>query len=114
MAPPAKRSRARRIFRAIRITILALVLLVVGAAIYLNEIGLPGFLKRPLLARLREHGIELQFTRLRFHWNRGVVAENVRFGTTGVQSNAPNFSANEVELRLDHGALAHFHFLVDS
>jgi len=86
----AQRPRKRRFwrlvriyFRSFRITIWLIALLVLGCLIYVNQVGLPGFVKRPLLQRLREHGIELQFSRLRLRWYQGIVAENVRFGRAG-------------------------------
>src|SRR5262249_16514393 len=72
------------------------------------------FLKRPLLARLREHGVNLQFTRLRLRFHRGIVAENVRFGEVGNNPAGPTLIIKEVQLELDHAALARFDFNVES
>ncbi len=92
------------------------VLVAVVAGAYLNLIGVPGFLKQRLVDRLRAHGLELNFSRLRLRYYRGLVAENVHCG--GVETNGaavqPSFSAGEVELKLDHAALRHFNFLIDS
>ena len=58
----------RRGFRWCRIVFLLLLLLAVGAFIYLNRVGLPNFLKTRLLAELRSHGLELEFQRVRLRW----------------------------------------------
>ena len=105
--------RGRALFRAFRISVLLLVLVLVAAVTYLNEVGLPDFLKRPLLAELRASGVDLQFSRLRLRWNRGVVAEDVRFGSAQGESNAPQLTLKEVEVKLDHAALARFHVRID-
>src|SRR6185436_1578082 len=44
---------------------------------------------------------------------RGVVAENVGFGPATTNEAAPKFSLREMELRLNHGAMAHFKLQVD-
>ena len=75
MAEPTKNRfwrAVRRFFRWCRMWILFLILLAVGAIAYFNTIGLPDFLKRPLVAELREHGWEVQFSRMRSrssHWD---------------------------------------------
>jgi hypothetical protein len=84
-----------------------------GAWVYLNQVGLPGFLKRPLLEKLRARGIELEFSRLRLSWHRGILAENVRFG----QANhplAPRAAFSQVRVRLNHRALLRRQFQVDA
>src|SRR5262245_52813313 len=82
-------------FRRVRITIWLLILSVVGAVVYVNQVGLPGFIKRPLLERLRARGLDPQFTRLRLSWHRGIVAENVRFGQAD-DPLTPELTAREV------------------
>src|SRR5436305_51868 len=77
------RSRSRvwrlcRIYlRRLRITIWLVILALVGALAYLNQVGLPNVVKRPLLEKLRARGIDLQFSRLRLRWYHGIVADNV-------------------------------------
>ncbi len=100
-------------FRRFRITIWLLVLALLGALIYLTQIGLPDFAKQPLLENLRARGLELQFSRLRLSWYYGVVAENVRFGRPD-EPLGPELTAARVQLRLDHHALARLQFQVDS
>lgn len=96
--------RWRRYFRRCRIAILLLVLALVGALIYLNLVGLPEFLQRPLLAKLRERGLDLQLANLRLHFYRGVVAEHVQAGRLG-DALSPSFRAREADLNLSWPAL---------
>lgn len=51
-------------------------------AVHLNQIGVPDFLKEPLLRQVRARGIELEFSRLRVRLTRGLVAENVNLTRT--------------------------------
>jgi len=72
---------------------------------YLNLVGLPGFVKRPLLASLRNHGVELEFSRLRLRGYRGIVAEKVRLA--GIENPAmPKFTAESADVKLNCAALA--------
>ncbi len=104
----------RRCLRGMRVGILLLLLFVLVAFVYLNEIGLPGFLKRPLLEELHTRGVDLQFSRLRLRWYRGLVAENVRFGSARQQTSGPQLSIKTVEVKLDRAALLKLHLKVDS
>ena len=83
---------ARICFRRFRITVWLLILVLLGGLIYLNQIGLPDFAKKPLLENLRARGLDLQFSRLRLSWYRGIVAENVRFGRAD-EPLSPRFDA---------------------
>jgi hypothetical protein len=108
MAPPRKPRRFWRLcriyFRRVRITVWLLLLLLLGTALYVNQVGLPGFLKRPLLEKLRARGLDLQFSRLRLRWYHGIVAENVRFGGAD-DPQSPRLTASEVQVRLNRDAL---------
>ena len=116
MSPP-KKSRFWRIcriyFRRVRITVWLVILALLGALIYINQIGLPGFIKTPLLEKLRVAGIDLQFTRLRVRWVEGIVAENVRFGRPD-EPFGPRLTAADVQIQVNHRALTHFKLQVDS
>jgi hypothetical protein len=64
MPAPAKRKnrfwrKCRIYFRRARITVWLVTLAILGALIYLNLIGLPDFVKRPIIAKLRERGMTL-------------------------------------------------------
>jgi hypothetical protein len=100
-------------FRRFRISVWLLLLTVLAAVVYVNQVGLPDVLKRPLLEKLREQGLDLRFTRLRLSWHQGIVAENVHFGPAE-QEFSPNLSVAEVEVRLNWNALAHLQIQVDS
>ena len=63
-------------FRWVRITVWLLILALLGVLIYLNQIGLPDFAKKPLLEKLRARGLDLQFSRLRLRWYGGLTARN--------------------------------------
>lgn len=95
-----KPSRRRRIFRFCRKCVLLLVLLLVCGVIYLNQLGLPGFVKNSLLARLEEQGIQAEFSRLRWRWHEGIVAENLILRQK-VDLGGPVFRSAEASVRLD-------------
>lgn len=98
--------RWRRYFRRCRIGVLLTLFALTGALIYLNLVGLPDFLRRPLLEKLRERGLDLQIATLRWNFFRGIVAENVKFGRVGDDA-GPRFVAGEAELNLNYPALLH-------
>lgn len=105
--------RCRVTFRWCRISVQLVILALLVAAIYLNQTGLPDFIKQPLLDELRSRGIHLEFSRLRWRWFRGIVAENVRFGATQAAA-VPRLSAQEVVLEINHGALLQRRWQVDA
>jgi hypothetical protein len=91
-----------------------LVLLVISAAlVYLNQIGLPDFVKRPLLEKLRARGLDLQFSRLRVRWPGALVADNVRFERADEPS-SPQLNVREVQVLLDPAALCRFQLQVEA
>jgi hypothetical protein len=98
--------KCRVCFRWCRISVWLLVLTIICAVIWFNRIGLPDFLKTRLVATLHERGVELEFTRMRLRFERGIVAENVRIGgTENVAS--PVLTLAEVQMQLDFHALLH-------
>ena len=103
--------RCRLYFRRFRMAVWLLVLLGLGGLIYLNQVGLPSFIKKPILEKLRSRGLDLQFSRLRWRWIEGIVAEQVRFGGFDSES-GPRLNAREVQVQLDRAALARFQFQV--
>ena len=98
--------KCRIAFRWCRIATLLAVLALFCAVIWFNRVGLPDFLKRPLVQKLREQGVELEFSRLRLRISRGLVADNVRIGQAWTHG-SPVFSCVGVELPLDLNALLH-------
>ena len=105
--------KARVYFRRLRITVLLVMLAVLGVLIFLNQYGLPDFAKRPMLARLRERGVDLEFSRVRLRTLQGLVAENVRFSPTR-EYQWPHLTGREVELNLDPCALLRLQLVVES
>jgi len=104
--------RCRTCFRWFRITVWLLILLVLGTLVYLNQIGLPGFLKNPLIEKVRARGISLEFSRLRLRFYQGLVADNVRFGRAGERF-GPQLTAAEVGLELNTRSLLRLRPQVD-
>jgi hypothetical protein len=107
---PSRWPKWRRAARWLRISLLTALFLAVAVFSYLNQIGLPDFIKDRLLAELRARGFNAQFTRLRLTWFRGIVAEEVQLGKSGYSS--PHLAVREAELRLHRGALAKFQFQI--
>ena len=95
--------------RWLRFTLWGVVLAALLALAWFNVIGLPDFVKTRLVAALRQHDLDLQFTRMRLRFIRGFVAENVRLGQTKNTAQS-EFTAGEVQLRLDYVALLHGDF----
>ena len=69
------------------------------AGVHLNQIGVPDFLKEPLLRQARERGIGLEFSRLRVRLTRGLVAENVNL-TRSRESAGEVLYVGELRLQL--------------
>src|SRR5258706_13407131 len=105
--------RCRKFFRRLRISLLLLAVAVLGALLYLNQIGLPDFLKESLREKLRARGLDLQFSRLRWRPGRGLVAENVRCGSAA-ETPGPALAAKEMQLLLYYPALAKRQFQVEA
>jgi hypothetical protein len=106
--------RCRRVFRGVRICTWSVIFIVLVVLTYLNEVGLPNFVKQPLLRRLQAQGVDLQFSRLRLHGFYGLVADDVRFGHAGEATAGPQFRAREVQVKLNHIALLKLQVTVDS
>ena len=98
--------RCRVLFRRLRRLVILALLVLICVIVWLNQIGLPDFLKRPLVETLRTRGIELEFTRLRLSLRHGLVADNVHIGRTE-KAGSPALSLQQVQLRLDYHALMH-------
>ncbi len=100
-------------FRRFRICIWLVILVILCALLYLNRVGLPDFVKRPLMNKLREHGIALEFARLQLHWSEGFVAHDVSFGSMHTPA-APQLLATQVQIKLHLRPLLHGQLQVDS
>ena len=99
-------------FRRFRITVWLVVLVLVACLGYLNQVGLPGFVKKPLLEKLRARGLDIEFSRLRLRWYRGLVADNVQF-VRSEEPLSPRFTVQEAQVRLNHRALARLQLQID-
>ena len=84
------------------------------AFVWFDRVGVPDFLQRRLVETLRERGVELEFSRLRFSLFRGLIAENVRVGhPAGAGPDSPALSAREVRLELNYRAAMRRHLQID-
>ena len=96
--------KCRITFRWFRIAVWLVLLTALAALLWLNRVGLPDFLKNRLVATLHERGVDLEFSRMRLNLVHGIVADNVRLGQARTDGR-PDFSARQVQLRLDFPAL---------
>ena len=104
--------RCRTLFRHLRHWSIFLFVLLICALVWLNRIGLPDFLKQPLVEKLRAQGVELEFASLRLSLWRGLVADDVHIGRTK-EAESPTLSLRQVQLRLDYPALLRRHLQID-
>jgi hypothetical protein len=100
-------------FKWCRVTVLLAVLLVVAAVTYLQLVGLPDFLKNPLLRALRRRGFDAQFASARLGWGPSIVIENAAFSPTN-EASGPRLSAEWTQLNLNAAALLHARLQVES
>lgn len=99
-------------WRWLRRVVLAIILAVIFALLWFNQIGLPDFLKKPLVEKLRAHGVDLDFVRLRLHFFGGLIAENVHVGDIKVPD-SPTLALAEVQVQPDFPALLHGKFQLE-
>ena len=92
------------VFRWCRISVLLMVLGVVLLGIFVNRVGLPESAKARLVAGLRAQGWDVQFSRLRLHWYRGLVAEDLQLHRTNHLA-GPNLFIEEAACRFRTDAL---------
>jgi hypothetical protein len=102
-----------RTFKWCRVALLLIVLLAVAVLTYLQLVGLPAFLKNPLLRALRQRGVEAEFTDARLAWGPSIVIENGIFSPTN-QATGPRLSAGWTQLNLNAAALLRTRLHVDS
>jgi hypothetical protein len=104
--------KCRVLFRRLRHATILGVLVLICAVLWLNKIGLPDFLKQPLVATLRTQGAELEFARLRLSFTRGLVADNVHIGRAKM-TDSPELSLKQIQLRLNCRALLQCRLQID-
>jgi len=110
MKPSGSRGGAvRRTFRWCRRSTYGVMLALLGLLVWVNQIGLPGFIKTPLVARLRDRGLTLEFERLRLRLTRGIVAENVDLSRPRAKPGEV-FHVDEVQIRMRWVSLLSFEF----
>jgi len=95
-------------FRWCRISLLLLILVAACVLLWCNEVGLPAFLKEPLLANLQQRGVQVEFQRMRLRMRRGIVAEQVQIGDPH-NPDRPLLTLGEVQLLLDFESLLRGH-----
>src|SRR5579862_8700983 len=100
-------------FRRFRISVWFLILALLASIIYVNQVGLPDFVKRPLLEKLKARGLDLQFSKLRLSWYQGIVAENVHFGPANQELPA-HLNVSKVQVHINWNAAAHLQLQIDS
>jgi len=99
--------KCRTVFRWTRYCVWLLIVLALLALAWINVVGFPGFVKTRLTNALQENGVTLEFSRMRWRFIRGIVADNVIIGDRQIHPDKPVFTAGQIQLRLDYGALAH-------
>src|SRR5580658_401900 len=92
-----------KVFKWCRVVVLLVVLLAVAALTYLQLVGLPDYLKKPLLGALRQRGFEAQFSDAHFTWGPSIVIENGSFSPTNLTT-GPRLSAAWTQLDLNAAA----------
>src|SRR5277367_181596 len=98
--------RCRIVFRWCRIFFWLILFLAVAAVSYLHLIGLPDFVKRPMLQRLLADGVAAQFSNMQLGREQGpsIIIENAAFSRAD-QPLSPRLSASRAELELNWDAL---------
>jgi hypothetical protein len=67
-------------FRWVRIVCWLLLLALVGALVYLNQVGLPEVITRRVEAELQARGVDLRYEQMRLDFTGAVVVERILFG----------------------------------
>jgi len=100
--------RVRILFRWFRIFLWLMLFLALAVVSYLHLIGLPDFLKQPMLRRLLAEGVAAQFSNIQLGWGRepSIIIENAAFSRSD-QPLSPRLSASRAELALSWRALLH-------
>lgn len=108
MKAPAHRRkwlrRCRVCFRWCRIAAWTALFVVLCLAIYLSEVGLPGWAKDRIVAAAQAQGVRLTFGDMRLHWLQGITVENAVVEGDGIPG---AFKAERIVLDLDQGELFH-------
>ena len=115
--PKRPRSRGWRIFFSVfkwfRVSILLLILSVILAVLFLHSAGLPVSAQKRITAQLRGYGWDVQFSKLRLRWYRGIVAEDLVLSRADTMD-GPNLFVETAEFRLNSQALRHLNLQANS
>lgn len=106
---------SRRIFRWTRIVCLFFLFLVVFTVVYVHEIGIPGFIRKPILEQLRNTGVDIEFDNMRWSWpNRihfdapslsSLTNSALKLAASGLDFEVDLASASRKQLRIDSFSL---------
>ena len=124
-APPASpevparppRRRGWRIFFSIfkwcRVSVWISILLLVVLHLFLHRVGVPEWVKARIAEQMRDQGWDMNFSRLRLQWYRGIVADHLVLSRTNTIK-GPHLFVESAEFRLNFAALRHFDLRADS
>ena len=101
------------IFKWTRVAILLALLCAIILVLFLNRVGLPGWVERRIVAQMNARGWDMQFSWLRLHWYRGIVASHLQLSRTNTMA-GPNLFVETAEFRLNERALRSFDLQADS
>ena len=103
------RSRIRRVFRFARRFIFVILVLLLGAVLWLNYFGLPGFLQTRILGQLATADFDLNAARVRLEGISRLIVENLQFAPTST-NNLPRLDIEEAQVLFDRSALGGLRF----
>jgi hypothetical protein len=101
--------KARAVFRGLRIVILSLVLILSLGVLWLNYVGVPGFVTSRIRAELQRRNFVFQFEKLRLSGFNRLIAERLKVSSPNT-NNFPKIFLPKAELLLDWASLRHLDF----
>ena len=112
-APSRLRRFGRLLWRCVRTGLVLLLLFVAAAAVYMNQFGLPEAAKRRVVAGLRAEGWEVEYSRMRLHGLRAILAENIYFQRAN-ETGGPQLFVEEAEFVLNRAAIRNLDLELDA
>jgi len=100
-------------FKWCRIAALLFFLVAIILGLFLDHVGLPGWLERRVENQLRANGWEMKCSRLRLRWYRGIVAEDLQLQRTDA-GKSPHLFIQRAEFRLNWEAFKKFDLEADA
>ena len=117
---PACRTPRRRgwriffcVFKWCRVSVWIAILLLVVLHLFLHRVGVPEWVKQRITGQMRAQGWDMEFSRLRLQWYRGIVADGLLLSRTNTIK-GPHLFVESAEFRLNFAALRHFDLHADS